>query len=148
VHVFEYAKHIVELEVRRGTGRAAAIEAFGESPGTSRGSESWAWLTKDFSSSKGTAGSGTPVLLLERPALRTKQLAQAAADSEFHAVSTRATRGRLLTFGRPQVFPGDLMRVKDAPDARVNGDFQARRVRHRITKTAGFTTEIQFRGAA
>lgn len=146
LHVFEHAKHVVELDVRASVAAAPSVETFGESPGTSRGSESWAWLTKDFSHSKGSAGSGSPSHLIERPALRTRELAQNAADGAFHEITANATRGRLLTFGRPQVFPGDSLRIKDAPDDRVNGDFQVRTVRHRITKSEGFTTDIEFRG--
>ena len=148
MHIFEYAKHIVELNVKRSVPAAASVEAFGESPGTSRGSESWAWLTKDFSASKGAAGSGTPLRRVEKPTLRTRELAQNAADGALRTIQSSSTTGRLLTFGRPQVFVGDGMRIKDAPDDRVNGDFQVRAIRHRITKTKGFTTEIGFRGVA
>ncbi len=148
VHIFQYAKQIIELEVRKDVRAQSSVNVFGESPGTSQGSNSWAWLTKDFSRSKGSAGTGDPVLLLERPVLRTRELAQAAADGFFRESGVNAVRGRMLTFGVPQVALGDSIRVKDAPDARVNGDFQARAVRHRITKNGGFTTEIEFRGAA
>ncbi len=146
LHVFEYAKHIVELEVRQCQPTVETVEAWGESVGTSQGEESWAWLVKDFSSSKGTAGDGGSKLLLERPALRTPQFAQLAADGALAAIKSNAIRGRLLTFGRPQVKLGDSLRIKDAPDDRVNGDFRVRAVRHRITKKKGFTTEIEFRG--
>jgi phage protein D len=146
LHVFEFAKHIVELEVRQCAPAAESVEAWGESVGTSQGEESWAWLVKDFSNSKGSAGEGLPKLLLERPALRTGQFAQLAADGALANLQSNATRGRLLTFGRPQVKLGDSLRVKDAPDERVNGDFRVRAVHHRITKKKGFTTEIEFRG--
>ena len=101
---------------------------------------------KDFSSSKGSAGSGKQKLLLERPALRTGQFAQLAADGALATLKSNAVRGRLLTFGRPQVKLGDSLQVKDAPDDRVNGTFRVRAVHHRITKKTGFTTEIEFRG--
>jgi phage protein D len=85
-------------------------------------------------------------LLLERPALRTGQLAQLAADGALANFQANGIRGRLLTFGRPQVKLGDSLRIKDAPDTRVNGDFRVRAVHHRITKKNGFTTEVEFRG--
>ena len=146
LHVFEFAKQIIELEVRQSEPAAASVEAWGESVGTSQGEESWAWLVKDFSSSKGTAGTGAVKLLLERPALRTGQLAQLAAEGALANFQANGIRGRLLTFGRPQVKSGDSLRIKDAPDTRVNGDFRVRAVHHRITKKKGFTTEIEFRG--
>lgn len=147
IHVFEYSKHIVSVQVRRGNAGAQSVTVMGESPGTSRGSESWAWLTKDFSRSKGTAGSGSPVRLLEYPAARTRELAQGAADQAFRNIQRNAVRGTVVTFGRPEVQLGDGIRIKDAPDDRVNGDFEVLAVRHRITKVEGFTTEVEFRGA-
>jgi phage protein D len=148
IHVLEYAKHIIELEIRNSEPTAATVEAWGESVGTSQGEESWAWLVKDFSSSKGTSGSGGPKRLLVKPALRTGQAAQLAADSALSGIKSDAVRGRVLTLGRAQVQMGDSIRIKDAPDARVNGDFRVRSVRHRIDKKNGFTTEIGFRGVA
>src|SRR5438034_983142 len=48
VHVLEHAKHIVELDVLRSPPSATAAEAWGESPGSGRGTNAWAWVTKDF----------------------------------------------------------------------------------------------------
>jgi phage protein D len=145
VHVFEYAKHILELDVLQAPQRAALVEAWGESPTGSQGEEAWAWLTKDFSGSKGTAGSGEPKLLLERPALRTADAAQAAAEAAHTHIQRRTLRGRLLTVGQPQVKLGDAIRLRDVPDDALNNTFQVRSVTHRITKLEGFTTAIEFR---
>jgi phage protein D len=146
IHVFEFAKHIVELEVQRGDPEAASVDVRGESPGTSRGEESWAWLTKDSSGARGTAGSGAPVKLVERPVLRTADATQRAADAAFASLTSRATRGRLRTFGRPEIRLGDSIRVKGVPDDRLNGDFHVRAVRHSIDKRTGFRTEVEFLG--
>lgn len=145
VHVFEYAKHILELDVLQAPPRAALVEAWGESPTGSQGEEAWAWLTKDFSGSKGTAGSGEPKLLLERPALRTADAAQAAAEAAHTHIQRRTLRGRLLVTGQPQVKLGDAVRLRDVPDDALNNTFQVRSVTHRITKLEGFTTAIEFR---
>ena len=144
VHAFEYAKHILELDVLQAPPRAALVEAWGESPSSSQGEEAWAWLTKDFSGSKGSAGSGDPTLLLERPALRTADAAQAAAEAAHTHIQRRTLRGRLLTVGQPQVKLGDAIRLRDVPDDALNNTFQVRSVTHRITKIEGFTTAIEF----
>jgi phage protein D len=146
-HVFEHAKHIIELEVGQSRAAAASVDVRGESPGTSRGDHSWAWLTKDTSPSRATAGSGTPARVIEQPVLRTRDAAQQAADAALARVTATATHGRLRTFGRPQVAVGDAIRVKDVPDPRLNGDFRVRSVRHRLDKAHGFSTQIEFRGA-
>jgi phage protein D len=145
IHVLEYAKHILELDVLQAPPRAALVEAWGESPTGSQGEESWAWLTKDFSGSKGTAGSGEPKLLLERPVLRTADAAQSAANAAHTHIQRRTLRGRLLVTGQPQVKLGDAIRLRDVPNDALNETFQVRSVIHRITKIGGFTTTIEFR---
>jgi len=45
VHVFEYAKHIIEIDVLRAPPLAGRVEAWGESPTSSDGEEAAAWLT-------------------------------------------------------------------------------------------------------
>lgn len=145
VHVLEYAKQIIELDVLQTPLRAERVEAWGESPTGSQGEEAWGWLTKDFSGSKGTAGSGTPTLLIERSALRTADAAQAAAEAAHTHIQRRTLRGRLLTVGLPQVKLGDAIRLRDVPEDALNETFQVRSVTHRITKIGGFTTTIGFR---
>jgi hypothetical protein len=147
VHVLEHAKHILELDVLRSPPRAAAVEAWGESPGSGRGTNAWAWVTKDFDDLHGSAGSGTPLLVLERPALRSAEAARRAAEAALAAVQRRAVRGRVLTIGRPQVKLGDAIQLRGVPDDDANGNFQVRSVIHRLRKDSGFTTEIGFRAA-
>jgi phage protein D len=145
VHVFEHAKHIVALDVMRTPPLAGRVEAWGESPTGSQGDEAWPWLTKDFSSSKGTAGTGNPVFLLERPALRTTNAARTAAEAALTTIQRRTLRGRLLTIGRPEVKLGDAIQLRGMPDDSLNQNFQVRSVTHRITKLGGFTTTVGFR---
>ncbi|MFH0344626.1 MAG: hypothetical protein ACHBNF_21445 [Chromatiales bacterium] len=145
VHVFEFAKHIIELEAERSNPRAGRVEAFGESRAGQNGDESWAWLTKDFSGAKGQAGAGDPLLLLEKPELRTSDAARAAAQASMTAIQRRTLRGRLLSLGRPEVKLGDAIRVSGMADGALNANFQVRSVVHRITKLEGFTTTVGFR---
>ncbi|OEU76164.1 MAG: hypothetical protein BA864_09485 [Desulfuromonadales bacterium C00003093] len=144
-HIFRYAEHIVELEVLQTPPGAERVEAWGESPGGSQAEEAWAWLTKDFSGSKGCAGSGEEMLLVERPALRTAEAAQTAAEAAHTRIRRRTIRGRLLVPGQPQVKLGDTIRLRDVPESSLNNTFQVRSVTHRITKIGGFTTVIEFR---
>jgi hypothetical protein len=144
VHVFEYAKHIIELDVQRTPLHAGKVEAWGESPGGGQSQEAWAWLTKDFSGSKGTAGSGDPNLLLERPVLRTADAARTAAEARFTMIQRRTIRGRLVILGRPEVKLGDAIRLREVPEDDLNDVYQVRAVTHRITKAGGFTTTVTF----
>jgi len=144
VHVFEFAKHIVAFNVARTPPLAGLVEAWGESPAGSQGENSWAWVTTDFSGSKGTAGTG-PLLLRERPALRTREAARTAADATLTNIKRRTLRGNVLTIGRPEIKLGDAIRLREMEDDSLNTLFQVRSVIHRITKLGGFTTTVGFR---
>lgn len=143
IHLFDYAKQIVELEHWQTTPGAGEVQAWGEGPGGS--DDTWAWLTKDFSGRKGTAGSGAPVRLLERPALRTAEAAQTAADAAYAHLTRQTLRGTLLSTGQPKVKLGDAIQLRNLPDASMNASFQVRSVTHHIDKVSGFTTRIGFR---
>jgi phage protein D len=144
-HVLEFRKHLLALEVLRREPGAARVEAIGESPASARGEKTWGWLTHDFGAARGTAGEGDPVRRLVRPALRTHQAAQTAATALQRTLARNALTGRALTVGRPQVRLGDAIRLRGLADESLNTFFQVRRVRHRLTKADGFTTEIGFR---
>lgn len=145
VHPFDYAKHVIELDVLHAPPLADAVTAFGESPGASKGDNSWAWLTKDFSGWKGTAGSGTSPLLLESSVLRTPDAASAAASAALTVVQRRTLRGTLRVLGAPEVKLGDAVQFSGLSDSTLNTSFQVRSVRHRITKLGGFTSDIGWR---
>src|SRR5258707_2212234 len=146
VHVLEYAKQILKLEVLQYPGPDAEVVTFGESPGASRGDQSWAWLTKDFGTFKGSSGSGAPVELLERPALRTAQAAQIAANAALRAIERQTVKGTVVIAGAPKVAMGDAIRLSGVPNDALNGTYQVRAVTHRITKMRGFTTAVGFMG--
>src|SRR5579864_2734366 len=120
VHVFEFAKDVLDLKVERAPAAAASVTAFGESPTGSQGANSWPWLTKDFSGSKGSAGSGDPAFLLERSALRTHDAAQAAAEAANTNFQRRTLQGHVLSIGRPQVQLGDAIQLRSVADSSLN----------------------------
>jgi phage protein D len=144
VHVFEFAKHIVAFNVARTPPLAGLVEAWGESPAGSPGENSWAWVTTDFTGSKGSAGSGA-LLLRERPVLRTKAAAATAAEAILTNLKRRTLRGNVMTIGRPEIKLGDAIRLREMADDSLNAIFQVRSVTHRITKLGGFTTTVGFR---
>jgi len=142
VHVFKYGKHIIELAVQAAPAGAEQVQVFGESPADAQGDAAFAWLAKSFN--PGTAGAGAPRLLIEDPSLRTRAAADTAAQAAARRLTQRTLVGWLRALGRPQVKLGDAIRITGAPDDRMNATFQVRSVHHRLTKRAGFTTEITF----
>ena len=145
VHTFTYGEQILSLRIWKGPPAAASVEAWGQGPG--RSGDAWAWLTKDFGALKGSAGSGTPRHLLERPALRTAKAAQTAAEALQRRLQRRALRGQVRVPGAPQVQLGDAIRLEALPTAAHNAAYQVRNVTHRLTKAGGFITEIGFEKA-
>jgi hypothetical protein len=149
VHVLKYGEHVLAARLERARPRAGTVEVWGESPGSSRGDESWAWLTSDFGPRRGTAGSGAPTLLVERAAVRTAQMAATAATAIADTLTAGTLRGNLRIQGRAQVRLADLVRLEGFPAAagvdELDGNYQVRAVRHRLSKRDGFTTEIGFR---
>jgi phage protein D len=145
IHVFDYKKQIVKLDVLQTPPVAGEVQAWGDSPGGAQAEEAWAWLTKNFDGLKGSTGSGSPLQLLERPALRTADAAQAAADAAHIYLTRQTRRGTLFSTGQPQVKLGDAIQLRNMSDNSLNEKFQVRSVTHRIDKHGGFTTTIGFR---
>jgi phage protein D len=145
VHVLEYGRDLLAVEAHRAPPRYGRAEAWGESPTGAEGSDAWGWLTPDFRSSRGTAGSGGSLLLLEHAALRTRDAARTAAEAALAESRRRAFHGRLRIVGRPGVRLGDAVRLSRMPDSSLDRSWQVRSVTHRITKAGGFTTEVAFR---
>jgi phage protein D len=144
-HVFEHAKHVLEVRMDRRPAAASQVTVLGESAGASQGDDSWAWLGRDLVPHAGKAGSGDRMLLLERAALRTSSATQQAAQAVLTELRRRAAVGELLVTGAPQVRLGDALRLSGVAEPGVDGTYQVRSVAHDIRKDRGFTTRIGFR---
>ncbi len=145
IHILEYTKHILTLDVQKLPPTFTQVEAWGESPGGSQGEESWAWLTKDFSGLKGKAGSSNRTQLLERSVLRSGEAASAAAQAALTNHQRQAVRGNLLITGHEGIKLGDAIRLQDVPASDLNQTYQVRSVTHHLSKQGGFTTKLEFR---
>jgi len=149
VHVLKYGEHVLAAEQTRSRPRAGTVEVWGESPGSSRGDESWAWLTSDPSARRGTAGTGSPTLVVERPAMRTAKIAGAAAQGIADVITASALQVWVRIQGRPQMKLGDLARLERFPERagvdQLDGTYQVRGVTHRLTKADGLLTDLTLR---
>lgn len=152
VHVLKYGEHVLSAALHRTRPSWATVTTWGEGPGGSGGDESWSWLTKDFSGQRGSSGASSPTFVVERSALRTATAAASAADTIAETFTELALRGRVRIQGRPQLHVGDLVRLERFPATagvdELDGNYQVRGVRHRIDKTGGFVTDVDFRSLA
>ena len=144
-HTFTYAQDVLSLEVASMPPSFERVEVWGESPASSEGSEAASWLVRDFSGSMGAAGGGS-TLRLSDVSIRTKDAAQTSAEGRLATISRRATFGVAIVLGSPEVAPGDSVTFRQAPDDRLGGVFQVKRVTHRFSKAGGFLTRLELWG--
>jgi hypothetical protein len=141
-HLFTYAQDVLALEVAHLPQTFSRVEVWGESPASSEGAEAANWLVRDFSSTLGVAGSGNTLRLAD-PAIRTKEAAVAAAEGRLGALTRRATFGTAVVVGAANVALADAVTFVQAPDDRLRGVFQVKRVLQRFSKSHGFTTRLE-----
>lgn len=145
-HTFTYAQDVLALEVASMPQPFEGVHVWGESPASSEGTEAASWLVRDFGDFMGAAGSGT-ALRISDPAIRTKDAADASAEGRLAALARRATFGIAVVLGGAEVALGDAVTFLQAPDERLGGVFQVKRVTHRFSKTEGFTTRLEMWGS-
>ncbi len=123
-----------------------AVAVGGESPASTRGAASAAWLTADDDASLGEAGSGDRRLLVLDPLVRTKDLARDRADGTLRFAGRAAHVVEVTVPGRPVTDLGDDVTIGAAggadPDGLLTGSGRVRRLRHRLDVAGGFTTTI------
>jgi phage protein D len=142
VHVLEYGKHLVDLQLTANPVFSGQVQVFGESPLDAQGDQAFAWLTKSFNA--GVGGSGGPIRAVSEAALRTQNAARAAAQAAVKRYQQQDLTGRARVLGKPQIHLGQAVRFANAPDERMNATFQVRSIRHHFSKKTGFTTTLTF----
>jgi len=146
VHVFTFAQNIIDISLTTRPERAADVVVFGESPAGDQGDDAASWLTKSFKKGQASGGHGAESLLVLDPAIRTTIGANARAEGVLRRSRQLAKVGRLRALGRPEIALGHGLRIEQAPDERMNDTFQARTIRHRLSRRFGLVTDIDFWG--
>lgn len=145
-HTFMYASDILSIQVFFSDPLYEGTEVYGESPVSSKGSDTWCWFIKDFSPNKGIQGDKSKAVLIQDPIIRTKDAAGAYASAKLTALKKASVFGLAAIPGNPKVKLGDAVEFKDCPQSELNQVFQMRRIRHLLNKSSGFITEISFCG--
>ena len=146
VHVFTFAQDILDISLSTRPERASDVVVFGESPASDQGDDAASWLTKGFKKGQAGGGRGPESLLVLDPAIRTTVGANLRAEGVLRRSRQLAKVGRLRALGRPEIVLGDALRIEKAPDDRMNDTFQARTIRHRLSRRFGLVTDIDFWG--
>lgn len=145
-HNLTYGVSIISLKQRDLPLDFDGVTVHGESPASSRGSDTAHWLTKSFNDFKGSTGSESPALFIQDAALRTKEAADTAAKGRMNFIQRKKLQGIVDIIGNANVKLGDTVEIKEVPQNSLNGLFQVRAVSHTFNKETGFQTRIHFRG--
>lgn len=136
---FKYGRDIIEAQVYEPTPIAACVKVYGESPSSFKGADTSHWISKRVV--EGIAGSGSEIYLIEDPTVRDKDTADKAAASYLETIMTPLS-GTLKSLGNARVGLGDTIEIKDMPDNRMNGEFEATSINHIFNKTEGFVSVV------
>jgi hypothetical protein len=145
-HTFNFGIDVLDLELNKVDGPVTHVVTYGESPASNQGSDTWHWLVKDLSPFQGDAGDTARLLTLGDRALRTKDAAAQYAAAKLGTIKDHSSVGRLVLMGNPQVALGDAFEIKNAKQPELNGLFRATWVRHVLSKSQGYLTQVGFSG--
>lgn len=137
-----YGADLLRAAGRRQPPLFDGVEVAGESPASTRGDGTQAWLTTDESAARASAGGSRSRLVLE-PLARTRDLAQAVADGLADAATGRSAEVVVTVLGRPEVDLADRVTVAGAPDELLAVTGTVRALRHRLDALSGFTTTLR-----
>lgn len=139
VKKFKHGRDVIHAEAQEPGLANVTVRVLGESPSSSKGSDTAHIIAKDVV--EGTAGKGSQVITIEDPTVKDKDSANKAAAAHLEALLTSFV-GTFRVTGNSTINLGDTIEIVEMPDKRMNGEFKITRITHEIEKNAGFTTII------
>ncbi len=139
-HSLEYGKDIISATALDTSPRYASASVRGESPSSSKGSDTATWLTKQLIKATADWKIGNP-LILDDPTIKDTRTAQSVAKAKIERVkyNIKVTADAV---GRSEVKLGDVVEIKEVPRSSINGEMQVTAVEHYLSKTKGFQTTV------
>lgn len=138
-HVLQHGRDLIAVQ-RRAVAAPAGFTVVPESPASSAGDDTVAWLVKDASAHAATVGDAD-VRTLSDPLLRTRDAAQAAARAYAGARWRRGTATALLP-GRAGAQLGQAVELKGLPENGLDGLYELLGLTHRLDPARGFLTRF------
>ena len=139
-HVLRMGHDLLALSVKFGQPLPGAT-VVPESPASSAGDDTAAWLVKDPAPHSATEGE-EDVLVVSEALLRTRDAAKLAARAIVEASMRGTMRGDLKLAGRADIGLGQAVELKDVPMADVDGLYAVRSMQHVLGGNAGFVTRL------
>lgn len=143
IHVLEFGSDITSIEGRRFGTDYTSVKILGESPSSTKGSDTWHWITKE--AVVGAAGSGKALVMAD-PTVKDRDTAEKVAKARLEAIQRRLWL-KVGTVGKPEIRLGEAVELRGMPEPGLNGEYEVRRVEHTLSKVEGFKTAITCRRA-
>lgn len=143
-HKLEFGKSLLSARMLKELPAYGSAKVYGESPSSSKGGDTYHWLTKD--DVLGSAGSGKALAKTDY-SLKSKENAEEVSKALLNKTEYR-DHIELEIVGDATVKLGDEVEVDGFGDAAFNGKFEVREVRHSLDKQAGFRSRVKCRRKA
>jgi phage protein D len=140
---YQYGLHLIQAHATRRPPEWGKVEVGGESAMSSQGESTAHWLTVNDSDFRGSAGDGSPALLVLDSAARSKDLADRFSAGRLAVANRSAHQVSITVLGRPQVDLGSTLNVSEVPDGLLNGEGYVRSICHRFGENTGFTSQFR-----
>jgi hypothetical protein len=134
---YGYGEHLLDVAAVRRHPAVAGVTVSGESPMSTNGDSTAAWLTTHPDDYRGRAGNGDRLVV--DPVARTKDLADRFASGVMAVSRRTASIVRATVTGRPALDLGSRVRISRHADGDVAGYVRA--LRHRFDGSTGFVTD-------
>lgn len=145
-HTLYFGIDILDLVIANRQAPLDRVWVFGESPSSKQGSDTWHWISKDWSPFRGESGKDGVTWAKRDGAIRTKDAAGKASSAWFGGLKDRSKRARMITLGRPDLKLGDAVEIKNAEKPEMNGLFKIISARHVYNKQDGYITICEITG--
>lgn len=140
-HMLAYGKDLLEVCAIRTGPSYKGVLVFGESPVSSKGTDTYHWIAKEeIKASKGGEGG----LAVKETSLKSSESVEKAGEALLEA-SKYTLMLNLKTEGKPVIRVGDTIKLEGFDDREIDGSHEVTRVEHTLSALRGFTSTFTCR---
>jgi hypothetical protein len=146
LHVIEYGKDILEIEIRGGDSSKTRAKVASPSAALKNGEDKHSWLSKEVDI-KQNLGTVSNQILIRKMALKNEADLKMVAEAEEMEMNA-TTFAIVKIIGNEQIMLGDAVKIQNVPQdiqnskVSLNGEFLVREIEHVFNRTEGFVTKL------
>lgn len=146
-HIFEFGINLIDARISLQKANVTAIEIIPESPASQEGAAASSWFIKSSNEVSATSGDGN-LRRFSNAICTTKEAAETASNAYQRDIQRRATNGKIMVMGLAEANPGQVVELKNMPDASTNGLYQINGIDHTMDGINGFRSTLYLWGEA